>query len=180
MSKIFLSEVPCTDEFLAGLNRHFPEVDSFSFYTYLTLRKVTSDLENALESYFSLYGVSSGRFMLLMILSAHEGGMMPSELAQQCGVTQATVSGLLNGLEKAQLIMRETHTHDGRAYVIKLAPKGHELLNKVKPEFLSCVGRMMSGFSLEEQKQLVSQLARVSSSVKHLTDLKTTRMTEVS
>src|SRR5690606_37964653 len=110
------------------------------------------------ESYFSLYGVSSGRFMLLMILSANANGMMPSELAQQCGVTQATVSGLLNGLEKAQLIVRETHTHDGRAYVIKLSEKGDELLKKVKPEFLKCLDKMMGSFDLVEKKNMVTML----------------------
>lgn len=172
MSKILISQAPVTEEFLASLNTHFPECDAYSFYTYLTIRKVTSDLENALESYFSLYGVSSGRFMLLMILSANENGMMPSELAQQCGVTQATVSGLLNGLEKAQLIVRETHNHDGRAYVIKLSPKGEELLKKVKPEFLSCLDKMMGNFDIAEKRNMVTMLDRFNSSIKCLQDLK--------
>jgi DNA-binding MarR family transcriptional regulator len=179
MSKIFLSQVPATDEFLSSLHSHFPECDAYSFYTYLTIRKVTSDLENALESYFSLYGVSSGRFMLLMILSANENGMMPSELAQQCGVTQATVSGLLNGLEKAQLIVRETHTHDGRAYVIKLSSKGHELLGKVKPEFLACLDKMMGSFDLGEKKNMVTMLDRFDSSIKCLQELKATTLQDM-
>jgi DNA-binding MarR family transcriptional regulator len=177
MPKILLTEVPCSDEFLTGLKQLFPEVDAYSFYTYLTLRKVTSDLENTLESYFSSYGVSAGRFMLLLLLSANDSGMMPSELAQQCGVTQATISGLLNGLEKAQLIVRETHNHDGRAYVIKLSNQGLDLLNKVKPEFLKCVHNMMGEFSLEEKQGMVSSLARFSNCLKLMTELKTARLT---
>ena len=175
MSKLLLSEVPCSNEFLKGLSQHFPEVDSYSFYTYLTLRKVSSDLENALESYFATYGVSTGRFMLLLLLSSNNTGMMPSELAHQSGVTQATISGLLNGLEKTKLIIRETHSHDGRAYVIKLSSQGCELLNLLKPEFLKCIEGIMSQFSVEEKQQMVNSLARFSHSLKMFTELKIAR-----
>ena len=175
MPKLLMSEVPCSDEFLKSLNLHFPEVDSYSFYTYLTLRKVSSNLENSLESYFSSYGVSAGRFMLLLLLSSKSDGMMPSELAEQCGVTQATISGLLNGLEKTELILRETHTHDGRAYVIRLSEKGRELLTQLKPEFLNCVNHMMEQFSVEEKQLLVGILSRFSESLKHFTELKIAR-----
>lgn len=176
MPKFFLAEVPCTDEFIEGLRQHCPEVDPYSLYTYLTLRKVSNDLENALEGYFSSYGVSTGRFTLLMILSSADNGLMPSELATECGVTQATISGLLNGLEKSQLIVRETHSHDGRAYVIKLSLKGQELLTKVKPEFLICINKMMSGFNLEEKKGMVDLLHRFNSTLACLMDLKTTHL----
>ena len=175
MPKLLLSEIPCSDEFLKGLNQNFPEVNSHSFYTYLTLRKVSSDLENCLENYFSSYGISAGRFMLLLLLSAKSHGMMPSELAHQYGCTQATISGLLNGLEKAKLIVRETHSHDGRAYVIKLSEQGHELLQLVKPEFLKCVGTLMDQFSFGEQQQIVGCLSRFSSCLKQFSDLKVAR-----
>lgn len=175
MPKLLMSDVPCTPEFLQGLGHHFPEVDSYSFYTYLTLRKVSSDLENSLESYFSSYGVSAGRFMLLLLLSSQSGGMMPSELALQCGVTQATISGLLNGLEKSQLILRETHLQDGRAFVIKLSEKGQALLNLVKPEFLNCVHSMMEKFSVEEKQNMVACLSRFGGCLQQFTDLKLAR-----
>ncbi len=175
MPKLLMSEVPCTPEFLQGLGQHFPEVDSYSFYTYLTLRKISSDLENSLESYFSSYGVSAGRFMLLLLLSSQPDGMMPSELALQCGVTQATISGLLNGLEKSQLIARETHSKDGRAFVIKLSEKGRSLLNLVKPEFLKCVHDMMGTFTLEEKTTMVGTLSRFGSCLQQFTELKIAR-----
>ncbi len=175
MPKLLMSEVPCTPEFLKGLGHHFPEVDSYSFFTYLTLRKVSSDLENSLESYFASYGVSAGRFMLLLLLSSQAGGMMPSELALQCGVTQATISGLLNGLEKSQLILRESHSQDGRSFMIKLSDKGESLLNLVKPEFLKCVNSMMGNFTLQEKENMVACLSRFGRCLQQFTELKMAR-----
>lgn len=162
MSKLLLSGTPCSTEYLHGLSQNFPEIDSYSFHTYLSLRKVSNDLENSLESYFSSYGISAGRFMLLLILSSNNEGMMPSELAQQCSVTQATISGLLNGLQKTNLIERSTHSRDGRAYVIKLSEAGVALLNVVKPEFLKCVNSMMDQFSETEKQCMVSSLSKFS------------------
>ncbi len=175
MQKLFLSESPGSTEFMQGLNHLFPEVNSYSFYTFLTLRKASSDLENSLETYFSGYGVSAGRFMLLLLLSSNPEGMMPSELAQKCGVTQATISGLLNGLEKSQFIVRATHARDGRAYVIKLSEQGQELLNRVKPEFFNCLNNMMAEFSHEEKQQMVGCLSRLSGCLKQFTELKISR-----
>ena len=173
--KLFLCDTPCSDEFLSGLAQKFPEVDSYSFYTYLTMRKVSNNLENSLESYFSSYGVSAGRFMLLLLLSSNEQGMMPSELAHECGVTQATISGLLSGLEKTKLIVRETHSQDGRAYVIKLSKAGLDLIGILKPEFLNFINSLMNPFSADEKKQMVAFLLRFSVGLKQLNELKTAR-----
>src|SRR5690606_14911567 len=122
------------------------------------------------------HGVSAGRFMLLMLLNTNPAGMMPSELAQHCGVTQATISGLLNGLEKGQLIHRETHNHDGRAYVIKLSDKGLALLNRVRPEFLGCVDGIMGKYSAEEKKILIDLMSRLGDEIKSITELKAARL----
>ncbi|MEG1455356.1 MAG: MarR family transcriptional regulator, partial [Comamonas sp.] len=42
------------------------------------------------------YGLSEGRFVLLFLLEAASAGLAPRELAEQAGVTRATVTGLLD------------------------------------------------------------------------------------
>lgn len=172
MPKIFLSEVPCSQEFMQTLQKALPEINNQTLYTYLVLRKVTTDLENALESYFSHYNISAGKFVLLMSLYLNSEGMKPSELAQHCGVTQATISGLLNGLEKSQLIVRETHNQDGRAYVIKLSEYGVKLINNIRPEFFSCIGKMFDSFMAEERQALCGLLERLCLKTQLLSNLK--------
>ncbi len=173
MPKIFLTEFPCDQEFLQGLSKICPEIDAFSFYSFLSLRQVTSDLENSMESYFLNYGVSTGRFMLLLLLSSTPEGMMPSELAQECGVTQATISGLLHSLEKAQFVGRRMHSHDRRACMIVISEKGRELVNKIRPEFFECLNGILGQFSLEENQKMTDWLGRFNKSLKLMTDLKT-------
>jgi DNA-binding MarR family transcriptional regulator len=62
-------------------------------------------------------------------------GLSPSALASMAGDTQATISGLLNNMEKNELIVRETHVKDGRSFVIKLTQKGDSTLKEIFPQW---------------------------------------------
>ncbi len=152
MSKIFYTELPKEETLYDSFVKNYPTLDPTSIYPYLLLRKVTADLDVALDAYFSKYSLSVGRFTLLLILKGQPEGLMPSELASRVGVTQATISGLINSLEKAELVSRQTHKKDGRAFVITLTPKGVELVQKISPEYYERVNSVMTSFDAQEKK----------------------------
>lgn len=168
MAKIFMEQLPKGQEMIEVLTNIYPAIDPLSYHSYLLLRKISIDLDNSLESFFSKHEVSTGRFTLLMILFAFKRGVMPSELAQVCGVTQATVSGLLTGLEKAELISRVPHEQDGRAFVIHLAPKGEELIDKVTPDYFARVEQIFKNYSAEQRRMLIDLLEGISAEIKSI------------
>ncbi|KAA9150109.1 MarR family transcriptional regulator, partial [Delftia sp. BR1] len=49
------------------------------------------------------HGLSEGRFVLLFLLESASEGLAPNHLAEQAGITRATVTGLLDGLEREAL-----------------------------------------------------------------------------
>ncbi len=104
---------------------------------------------------------------------------MPSELAQQCCVTQATISGLLNSLEKAGLTVRETHISDRRACMIVITENGKELVQKIRPEFFNCLGQMMNQFTDDEEQKMVSWLGRLNQGLHLMNELKTERKLKI-
>jgi len=120
MAKLFLTTLPSQEELHRLSCDIFPDAEPLSMYSNLLFRKVATDIEIQYDNFFSTYELSPGRFTLLMLLRKKPEGMMPSELAQSVGVTQATISGLINSLEKSELVVRESHEKDGRAFVIKL------------------------------------------------------------
>ena len=101
--------------------------------------------------------------------------MMPSELAQQCCVTQATISGLLNSLEKAGLTKRETHLSDRRSCIIVITENGKELVEKIRPEFFNCLNQLMDQFSDDEEQKMVSWLGRLNQGLHLINELKSER-----
>jgi DNA-binding MarR family transcriptional regulator len=93
----------------------------------------------------------------LYILNDNPAGVIPSELSHRVGVTQATISGLINSLEKAELVKREMHEKDGRSFVIKLTDKGENLIRELIPQWVPKVASFWSQFN-EEERPLVSKI----------------------
>jgi DNA-binding MarR family transcriptional regulator len=126
-------------------------------YSNLQFHKVATELENQFDSFLAPYNLSSGRFTLLYILNDSPEGIIPSELSHRVGVTQATISGLINSLEKAELVKREMHVKDGRSFVIKLTDKGQSLIRELIPLWVPKVTSFWSQFTAEE-RPLVSTI----------------------
>lgn len=152
MAKLFLTTLP-TEAELQKL-ADFPNVDPLSMHSHILLRKLSSDFETNLENFFSQYSLSTGRFTLLLILKNAPNGLMPSEMAQKVGVTQATISGLINSLEKAELVKREVHERDGRSFVIRLTEKGLQLFDSITPVYYGRVNQFWSSFDETEKRSL--------------------------
>ncbi|WII73593.1 MarR family transcriptional regulator [Bdellovibrio sp. 22V] len=162
MAKLFFTEIPSREELQKNAALLYPDLDHLTLYSHILFRKVTTDLEINLDAFFSQYSLSSGRFALMLLLQRHTPqGLMPSEMAQKVGVTQATISGLINSLEKADIVKRTTHEKDGRSFVILLTEKGHEVCNKIQPLYHERISHFWSEFSNAEKEQINSVFERM-------------------
>lgn len=146
----------------------FPQVNPESWYSHILLRKVTTEFEINLDKFFSQYNLSSGRFTLMILLNKYVDGLMPSELAQMVGVTQATISGLINSLEKVEVVQRTTHEKDGRSYVIKLTEKGKKMTGEILPEYQTRINKFWSEFPSEEKTQINGYFERLIKQMKEI------------
>src|SRR3954452_23573579 len=76
-------------------------------------------------------GVSAAGGLVLGLLRDH-GSMSPSELGARLIVTRATVTGLLDSLEKRGLVRRLRHPTDRRSIVVEITPEGRDVLVQVR------------------------------------------------
>ncbi|WP_027017176.1 MarR family winged helix-turn-helix transcriptional regulator [Comamonas composti] len=111
------------------------------------------------------HGLSEGRFVLLFLLEAAPAGLAPAELAAQAGVSRATVTGLLDGLESQALVERQADANDRRALRIVLTRKGRALAKKLVGRHSSWIGGLFAALTGPEQLQLGRLLAKVSASL---------------
>lgn len=151
-------------EMLQEKAQRYPELDASAVDATLILLRVASDVFEGLGAQLTRNGLSQGRFMVLMLLDRSPAGegILPSEIAEQLGVTRATVTGLLDGLEKCHLISRQMHPEDRRAFCIELTPKGRQFLADMLPEHYRRIAGLMAHLDHEEQRQLVKLLSKVS------------------
>lgn len=158
MPKLFIQSLPSPEELKSSLSRLQVSGDPWSMYANMLFMKVATELENHFDSFVSPHNLSSGRFTILYILNDSADGLMPSELSQLVGVTQATISGLINGLEKAEFLKRETHKNDGRSFVIKITEKGSQLIQQLTPLWMARVDEFWGQFQNEEERAMVSKI----------------------
>jgi len=91
------------------------------------------------------YGLSEGKFVVLLLLSDAPDGLSPFELAERTGVTRATTTGLLGGLERDGYITRRGTRDDGRRINVRLTPKGKEVGKKLSTEHTAWIAGLFAG-----------------------------------
>lgn len=170
MAKLFIQDIPTREQLdLTFKDRHGLK-DTWPLYTNFLFMKVATELENALDAMLAPHNLSSGRFTLLLLLQGFDEGMMPSEMSAKVGVTQATISGLLNGLEKAGHIKRESHEKDGRSYVIKITEQGANLVNTLFPAWIPTIEKFWNQVADDHRSALDQILLKMVHSTKILSE----------
>ncbi|MGL5806721.1 MAG: MarR family winged helix-turn-helix transcriptional regulator [Xenococcaceae cyanobacterium] len=151
---------------LAELAERYPELDIASVETCLAFLQTTADVYRALEVHFARYHLSMGKFTLLMqLLQAGRGGLAPSQCADRSGVTRATITGLLDGLEKDGLVERKPYLNDKRRLYVQLTEKGRHLLNKILPDHFCRTTNLMANLSETDKQTLIGLLAKLRAGV---------------
>lgn len=163
-----LRDIPKYEAIRARAAR-YPEVEAGAIEAFLLLMRVGSDVLYAFEKYLASHGMSRGTFSVLMVLNRDpERGLNPSDLASKCGVTRATMTGLLDGLERKGLLRRESEQADRRTILIRLAPKAGELLEGMLHDYYRRVALLMGGLSLDDQQAMSDMLMKVYERVGHV------------
>lgn len=159
---LLLRELP-RYEMLQEKAKRYPDLDAGAVEATLVLMRVASDVLEGFGAHFARNGISQGRYMVLMMLERPcvVSGMLPSEIADKLGVTRATVTGLLDGLEKDGLISRQMHPEDRRAFCIELTNKGREFLADLLPEHYRRIAGLMAHLDDGERRQLIDLLSKV-------------------
>ncbi|WP_091471521.1 MarR family winged helix-turn-helix transcriptional regulator [Methylophilus rhizosphaerae] len=153
-----LSDLP-TEEILQRFAQRYPEADVTAIASFLMLLRVATDLSMALDACLSKHDLLQGRWWVLILLMREQDlTSQPSVLAEKLGVTRATMTGLLDGLEQGGLVQRESVPQDRRSVQIKLTAAGQAKLDAVMPDYYSRLRLCMQGLSERQRSDLQSIL----------------------
>ena len=138
-------------------------VEPTAIFTAMRTLEVADTLADAVEANLRhQFGLSIGRFSLLMILHRHsEAELTPSDLARRAAVTRATVTGLLDGLEREGLVERQAHSTDRRRIALKLTAAGRAFIARLIPTYAPRLSAVANGLSEKERKQFLRLLDKI-------------------
>ncbi len=182
MPRLLLKDLP-RYECLLEAAKEFPDLDPTAAEAYLHLLLTGDDVFAVTERGLSERGISHGRFGVLMLLwgsrqpraekagaaDCPSGPRTPAELADAAGVTRATMTGLIDTLERDGLVKREPDPDDRRMMSVLLTPKGEKFLNEFLPGHFKLIAELMAPLTESERKMLVKLLVKIQA---HATSLR--------
>ncbi len=145
---------------LQTLAQRYSELDVDAVEACLAFLRTTADVQAALDTHFARYGLSMGKFTLLMQLSQVDG-LTPSDCAERSGVTRATITGLLDGLEREGLVERRPCPDDRRMLRVHLTNVGRNLLDRMLPDHFCRTTGLMANLSSNEKTTLIKLLKKL-------------------
>lgn len=138
----------------------YPGVDfeamTLSFNMIRMANRLIKDLE---VSVHRPKGMSFSSFRVLFAISAAER-ITPNELARLSSVSTASMSSMLNTLERSGLIVRESDPEDGRRFIISLTEKGRGKLADALPPNNAREREWADGLTPGEQVLLLELLRK--------------------
>jgi len=175
MPHLLLKDLP-RYECLLEAAKEFPDLDPSAAEAFLHLLRTGDDAFGATERNLTEHHVSQGRFSVLMLLwrgvqpSAARllgaelcggGPRTPAEIADAAGVTRATMTGLIDTLERDGFVKREPDPDDRRMLSVRLTKKGESFLHRFLPSHFRVIANLMGALTESERKTLVRLLVKV-------------------
>lgn len=105
--------------------------------------------------FFRRTAVAEAEFNLLMVLFHATGDLNQNDLSQRLLVDKSNVTGLIDRLEHAGLIVRDQDPGDRRSYHVRLTAAGRRQVEELDGDYHAMVESVMSGLSAEECRTLI-------------------------
>jgi DNA-binding MarR family transcriptional regulator len=174
MPLLLLKDLPRYECLLEGA-KEFPDLDPSACEAFLHLLRAGDEVFAVSEKHLAEHHISHGRFGVLMLLwkagQRHVESKAdpvcsptprtPAELADAAGVTRATMTGLIDTLERDGLVRREPDPDDRRMMSVRLTPKAEAYLQQMLPGHFQTMAKLMAPLTETERKTLVRLLTKV-------------------
>jgi DNA-binding MarR family transcriptional regulator len=118
-------------------------------------------LEKRIASLIAPLGLSPATGLVLSILADSQTPLSPNHIAGRLIISRASVTSLLDSLEKRGFIKRQPHHTDRRMLLVELTESGRQAANQFRPLVHRHQKMWLSDLNDEEQGQLIQTLQRL-------------------
>ncbi len=144
------------------MQKDYPQLDADAISGFLRLLVTGSEFLGSLDKMLADFEITHGRWITLLLLRRRTVWQaLPSELAQEQGITRATMSGLIKQLERQDLVMRQEDPEDGRRITIILTDAGADLVGRILPRYYALIDELMAPLDSKDKESLKSLLDKL-------------------
>ena len=127
---------------------------------------LTADLlEKRITSLLLPFDLSPATGLVLSIIADSETSVSPNHIADRLIISRASVTSLLDSLEKRGFVKRQPHPSDRRMLLVELTNSGRQVANQFRPIVHEHQKVWLSALNEKEQEQLIQTLHRLQASL---------------
>jgi DNA-binding MarR family transcriptional regulator len=133
--------------------------------------RVSKKMTRMINFYLKPHQITAEQWSVLRSLNA-EDHISQKELAKRTDKDQATLTKILDLLEKNGFIQRLHNPLDRRSYLVQITDKGKQLTNQVAPIIEHVFSQILYGISQEKLMMFVRILADIEKNLdKHIKEI---------
>lgn len=136
------------------------------------LRRAWYGLNQAFRRRIAHLGVTPDQFTVLRTL-IEQDGITQSELTSEISSDPNTVASLVNRMEKAGLIERETHERDRRANRLRVSGRGKSRYEAARAAAVKLQSEVLEVLPREQREEFLEQLGAIADACRSAADSST-------
>lgn len=115
--------------------------------------------------------VTKEQWIVLKILHEDRNGIVQNDLAFITGRNKASLTRLINVMEKNKLAVRIASEEDSRKNLIYITETGKQLFLKMKPLMLESIKKMQDGISQDDISNIIKVMSKIQHNLKNQSTL---------
>lgn len=130
-------------------------------------KSIQNNMKLYMHDYFKQYELTPPQGMLVFILNKHQQ-LKISDISKKMGLSNSTVSSLVDRLEGQGLVERIRSDKDRRVVWVQLSKEMNSCLNSHQDLLENLIKEALVGFSMSEKNLLVESLEKFSGKIREV------------
>ena len=127
--------------------------------TFRRLLRTTLSMKRAMGAVFAEAGLTGAQFHTLVRIP--DQGIPVTRLAARSWADPGNASGVVDRLERDGLVERQPAAHDRRVVLVHVTPAGRALMDRLWPQYVDGIHRIMEPLCAEDRERLNELLDRL-------------------
>jgi MarR family 2-MHQ and catechol resistance regulon transcriptional repressor len=141
--------------------KRYPDSSAKATECAMNLVLTAELLEKRITSLLLPFNLSPATGLVLGILADSETPLSPNNIADRLIISRASVTSLLDSLEKRGFVKRKPHLSDRRMLLVELTDSGRRVANQFRPIVHQQEKVWLNALNKKEQEQLIEMLQRL-------------------
>lgn len=140
--------------------KEYTEKEKMNLNLIIALRRSVQPEDKSLSALISDYGITISQFGVLDALY-HLGDLNINQILDKTLSTSGNMTVVIKNLVKLGLVTKKRDPEDGRAFLIQITEKGHQIMEELFPKHLNDLDEIFSTLNDDDKECLLRLLKKL-------------------